>query len=230
MSGDEDSAEAEVPPEEARPKKKRKKTGGVKMWQDSDFCEKLVRINGDTSKLIEEFPGECNNNIRQKLKEKITKGMIVISAGMCCHVGNDKKQKIVLTDDATVEAKIKEFHEANGAHVRDMRRDISAMYYAPNSSINSLCTKVVKNCQHCQTHQKITAKKKPLRPIRSARCMERVQIDLIDVSKGRDVMQRGHGYRYVLTVIDCFSKRAWVRKLKHKSAKEVGRNQFCAKP
>ena len=44
------------------------------------------------------------------------------------------------------------------------------------------------------------------------------QADLVDISH---LVEENDGYRYLLTVIDVFSKQAWVKKLKKKDGKSV---------
>ena len=44
------------------------------------------------------------------------------------------------------------------------------------------------------------------------------QADLVDMSH---LVEENDGYRYLLTVIDVFSKQAWVKKLKKKDGKSV---------
>ena len=44
------------------------------------------------------------------------------------------------------------------------------------------------------------------------------QIDLVDMSKFADV---NDGYKWIITIIDTFSKRAWAYKLKDKSADSI---------
>ena len=44
------------------------------------------------------------------------------------------------------------------------------------------------------------------------------QMDLVDMSAMED---RNDGFRWIVTIIDTFSKKAWVRKMKRKNAKSV---------
>ena len=68
-----------------------------------------------------------------------------------------------------------------------------------------------------------SSSRKPLRPIRVQKRWERAQIDLTDISKGKQGLQGNHGCRYLLTCVDCFTKKAWVWKLKNKEARKIAR-------
>jgi hypothetical protein len=60
----------------------------------------------------------------------------------------------------------------------------------------------------------------PLKAIVSQRKRQRIQIDFFDVGKrNKDPIQK---HRYVLTIIDCFTKRAWLRPFQTKSGDKVG--------
>jgi transposase InsO family protein len=84
------------------------------------------------------------------------------------------------------------------------------------------------------THQLMRLKfhnKAPLRPVVAIRVMERLQIDLIDKCKEPSACG-GKTVRYILTVMDVFSRYSWLRPLKNKSSLLVSKelrklfNQF----
>ena len=58
-----------------------------------------------------------------------------------------------------------------------------------------------------------------VRPITASKPMERWQADLVDMQKYRSVRNANHGY--LMCVVDCFSKFAWVEPLYDKSAETV---------
>ena len=60
-----------------------------------------------------------------------------------------------------------------------------------------------------------------LKPIRAIDVYVRHPIDLMDVSKKWSVKTNGHFYRYVLTVIDTFSRFLWLRPLESKSSQVI---------
>ena len=65
--------------------------------------------------------------------------------------------------------------------------------------------------------------KATLKPIRARDVHVRQQIDLMDMGSKGSVKLNGQLYRYVLTVIDIFSRFVWLRPLKSKSSKEVAK-------
>lgn len=59
-----------------------------------------------------------------------------------------------------------------------------------------------------------------LQPILSDAPLKRLQLDLIDL-KALRVKYNGESYRYVLTLIDVFSRYSWLRPLKTKESREI---------
>jgi transposase InsO family protein len=61
--------------------------------------------------------------------------------------------------------------------------------------------------------------KRPIHnPYYIRRLRQMFQMDLTEVTK---IAEHNEGYKYILVVIDCFSRKVWVRLLKNKTAKEV---------
>lgn len=73
-----------------------------------------------------------------------------------------------------------------------------------------------------QRHARPPSKQIVVQPIKSSSTNERWQMDLVDM--GDAMAWRNHGFRYILTVIDHYSKYAWAYPLKNKSAKTVSNN------
>ena len=57
--------------------------------------------------------------------------------------------------------------------------------------------------------------------IKSFAVLERVQIDLTQIVFGEEDILSKNGYKWVLTVIDCFSKFAWAYPLRSKESKPI---------
>ena len=75
-----------------------------------------------------------------------------------------------------------------------------------------------------KSHYRRNAKflnKAKLKPIRARDVHVRHQIDLMHMSKRGSVKMNGHLYRYVLTVIDVFSRFLWLRPLESKSSQVI---------
>lgn len=67
--------------------------------------------------------------------------------------------------------------------------------------------------------------KQIVKPLHFERPLDRVQIDITYLSKpdDRTILQHNYGNKYLLVLIDWFSKFLWVRPLKNKSANNVAR-------
>ena len=64
--------------------------------------------------------------------------------------------------------------------------------------------------------------KAPLKPVKSNAINERHQLDLVDMSHATD-MHDGVEFKYILSILDVFSRRLWLRALSDKKAKTVAR-------
>ncbi len=85
-----------------------------------------------------------------------------------------------------------------------------------------VCT-YVKTCEQCQRlkYQR-NIPKPPLKPILATRPLERIEIDFTSFSHPDPVT----GDRYMLTVVDCYSKFGWVQTFKSKHAAPVAKFLF----
>ena len=84
----------------------------------------------------------------------------------------------------------------------------------------------IQNLNTDKGHYRRNAKfmnKATLKPIRARDVHVRNQIDLMDMGSKGSVKLNGQLYRYVLTVIDIFSRFVWLPPLKSKSSKEVAK-------
>ena len=79
--------------------------------------------------------------------------------------------------------------------------------------------------QHSTTRQRLSARfsnKASITPICCRTIMWRVQIDLIDF-RNNPAYHNGKEFRYILTVLDVFSRYTWLRPLTRKSSKNVAK-------
>ena len=74
-----------------------------------------------------------------------------------------------------------------------------------------------------QQRRTVFANKAPMRPIVALSPMERNQIDLVDMREFPPCSSDGNEYRYVLSVIDVFSRYVILRPLHRKTAAEVSK-------
>ena len=85
----------------------------------------------------------------------------------------------------------------------------------------------VQNILNCdKNHFRRNAKflnKAMVKPIRARDVQVRHQIDLMDMGKNGIVRINGKSYRYVLSVMDVFSRFVWLRALATKCSKEIAK-------
>ena len=96
--------------------------------------------------------------------------------------------------------------------------------------IQEVVTDVLNRCDGtCKLMKSIKVSKPPPQPVRSMKIMERIQVDLLELygPKSPFIAQANHNYRYVLSILDCFSKYCWLMPLTSKRAAEVA-SVLCA--
>ena len=80
----------------------------------------------------------------------------------------------------------------------------------------------LKRLKICQQIRPVFDNKAPLIPIRTSSVQERHQADLVVMNKYP--VQRGNReYKYVLSILDCFSRYLWLRPLETKTSSSVVR-------
>lgn len=110
-----------------------------------------------------------------------------------------------------------EFHEHKGLGARRLKLLLGKKYSGlSDKSVQNVLSK----SQLAQLlHVKFT-NQAPSIPVRAKFCMQRLQVDLVDFSKMSST-DGNHRYRYVLSVLDVFSRYVWLRPLQTKSSEEV---------
>ena len=66
-----------------------------------------------------------------------------------------------------------------------------------------------------------------LKPIKENNILKRNQIDIVDMSSTIMYKHDGNTYRYILSIMDVFSRYIWLRPLKTKEAREVAHTAKC---
>ena len=145
-------------------------------------------------------------------------GLLYLSADKC-----DKsiQPKLVVPQELRKVA-LKFGHEQTSGHL-GRRKTIDCLeshFYWP--SLRTDVTKFVSECVLCQKHKGSSALQQPyqeLPPVQ--RPLDRISIDLTDMLSG------ANGYRYVLTVIDHYSRYVKFYPLRTKMTEEVSKNFLC---
>ena len=111
------------------------------------------------------------------------------------------------------------FHRSKGSGVRKIKHRLA----------NEVCgvseayiTRVLRKSTTYQLLQARFNNTQPLKPIRASAVQKRHQIDLINLNKYH-VLHGGKIYRYVLSVMDVFSRYLWLKPLISKESSEVAR-------
>ena len=95
---------------------------------------------------------------------------------------------------------------------------VSRLRRAANSSKNVTCSWLRKQRTYIYTLHKPPRLRHSTRPYKTAGIDQQWQADLVEMIPHKDV---NNGYRYILTVIDLFSRYAWAKPIKDKTGKEV---------
>ena len=104
-----------------------------------------------------------------------------------------------------VDEYLRNVHETLGHRGRD------AMFYhilRQNVSIDQLrklCQVAVDNCYECFTCHRLKVDHVVKKPIVPTHVLHRMQMDFVQLLPDKQ------GFEYLLTVMDCYSKKAWVR-------------------
>lgn len=108
------------------------------------------------------------------------------------------------------------------ASIRAVVEEFQSKYFC--KGIDKIARETLRNCNGtCKRLQALKTRNPPPKLIRTYSIMERVEIDLIEMygpkSPFKDTAQ--HGYRLILSVVDCFSKYCWLIPLSNKKADTV---------
>ena len=142
-------------------------------------------------------------------------GLLYLS---CDKHDNSIQLKLIIPQDLRKTA-LEFGHALQSGHLgrRKTIDKLETFFYWP--SLRSDVAKYVKECTTCQQHKGQSGLQQPwqeLPPVK--RPLDRISIDLTDMQQGNN------GYRYVLTVIDHYSRYVKFYPLRSKTTEEVGKN------
>lgn len=144
--------------------------------------------------------------------------MFLIRDEQLLHRDNSASQNhlivIALEENERLESIIKDEHMKSHAGMNKMFPLINSKYYCiPRDIIRKVCSE----CVECKKAQPFKNKSKQ-KPITSGFPFERIQIDLVDLSRYES---ENDGFKFLLNVIDVYSKFAFSIPLKNKSGEAV---------
>ena len=145
-------------------------------------------------------------------------GLLYLSAD---RVDDSVSLKLVVPKEL-VKSALKFGHEAMAGHL-GIRKSIDSceeVFYWP--SLRGDVRKHVLACLMCQRHKSSAALQQPYRELPPvSKPLDRLGVDLTDMASG------AHGYRYVLTIIDHYSRFVRFYAMRSKTSDEVSRNFTC---
>lgn len=133
---------------------------------------------------------------------------------------NTSRNKTILLKSCEVENCIKLYYNKyKGSGARKLYRVICRIFSGVTErDIQAYINRIPKQQR---VHPKFT-NKLPLNPVQSGKVLNQVQIDLVDMSASPSVTDTpGITYKYILVVLDVFSRFSFLRPLRSKSSSEV---------
>ena len=113
----------------------------------------------------------------------------------------------------------RQFHEMKGTGPRKLKTSLSLLY--SGVSEDTVHKTLIKTREYALLKAKFN-NKPTIKPIRARGVQSRHQIDLVNMSK-LAVGYKGKAYKYVLSIMDIFSRFVWLRPLPSKQSKEGAR-------
>ena len=122
---------------------------------------------------------------------------------------------------------IAKLHRPNGqvscmpTGAKRIEKTFNEVYFINDT--RSLVHDVLTNCDGTCKQMKVAGAPPPPKAVTTMMVMERIQIDLIEMYGSRSPLHRSsnHNNRYILSVIDCFSKYCWLMPLPTKEAEPI---------
>ncbi|OAF67787.1 hypothetical protein A3Q56_04503 [Intoshia linei] len=144
----------------------------------------------------------------EKYKIKMKAQNFTVKDGELFFLKGESKLKVFSDNEVNAKKEcIKNIHI--DGHCGVIKRFIDERFF--NIKQNEIA-KIVSECQICQQGFGLTTVT-PIRPIITLKVRERYMADCISLLEYQDVNNK-----YILNIIDCYSKYMWVAKLKEKSA------------
>ena len=137
--------------------------------------------------------------------------------------------KTILLKSSEIDSCIKMYYKKyKGAGARKLHRVICRVFTGVTErDIQAYINSIPKQQR---IHPKFT-NKLPLKPVQSAKVLNQVQIDLVDMSASPSTTDTpGVTYKYILVVLDVFSRFCFLRPLQSKSSSEIAQRLieiFC---
>ncbi|KRH92404.1 transposable element [Pseudoloma neurophilia] len=128
----------------------------------------------------------------------------------------NEHKKVIITEDLDMQELYAQLTHISTSHigVNKLENLLNTHYFGIKREI---IRKVVADCEACSKSQPLKHNG-PLKNITAKKPFERLQIDLIDLRRYKN---ENSGFSWVLTIIDVFSKYAFVQPMKSKTAENT---------
>ena len=163
------------------------------------------------------YPRRYNLNFttRQGFSRRVRDFSLNEENQICKTVDGLLKVVVCSDDEEKINNLIQSIHEESGHKGRDeVFRRISESYIGMSKT---KVAEVILGCYSCNRHAPLSSNPGII-PIRAFFPFERIQLDMVDLKEYEDF---NDGYKFILNVIDCFSKYVFSVPLRQKSADAV---------
>ena len=192
---------------------------------DAEYGALFGILNGD--KTFKDWPKNQDSSLRQRVYKKWKSGQYEMKDVHDPMAGNTV-QRIVHTNTGSIVIKKSElssivhsyYDESKGDGALKLSKSIRHRYSGLSQNFIQKNLNVMKETQKIRP---LFQNKAPLRPIKAGKVQERHQVDLVNM-QSMPVTVGGITYKYIMSVIDIFSRFVFLRPLQSKESAEVAEN------
>lgn len=192
---------------------------------DAEYDALYGILNGDRA--FKDWPKKQESGLRQRVYKKWKSGLYQMKDVHDPMAGNTVR-RIVHTDTNCIVVKKSElssivhsyFDQSKGEGALKLAKSMRHKYSGLSRNF------IQKNLNTMKETQKIRPlfqNKAPLRPIKAGKVQERHQVDLVNM-QSMPITIDGITYKYIMSVIDIFSRFVFLRPLQSKESAEVAEN------
>ena len=156
-----------------------------------------------------------NKGTRQAFKRRLENYFMDEDLNLCLNEDNLKKIVVCNDDEEKISEIIKKNHEDSGHRGRNETFERISKKYT--GITRDMVLSEIQKCPGCMSFTPLHSNPGVI-PIRTFCCWERIQMDIVDLSEYQEL---NDGYRYLLNILDCFSKFLYSFPLKNKTAEAV---------
>ena len=190
---------------------------------DDDVYDALFSVLSE-AKSLSDWPKNSDKGLRQRVYRKWKSNMYVLKEIHNPAAGKLERRIveratncIVIKKSEVAQLVDSAYEETKGEGAEKLRNHMSQLYCGLSRRI------IQRNLNSMKQQQKVRPlfqNKAPLRPIKASRVQERHQVDLVSMISMPATIE-GDTYKYIMSVIDIFSRFLFLRPLQSKEANEV---------